>query len=510
MSNRGLFGSDSRGAAISGRRSSFAPWVASLFVTSALIAATFGGCAKGNNTSSGGSGGATGGSAGSSTGGIANGIGQPCGTEQDCPTGDKCIEIAGQKVCTQACPPDCPTGSYCTLVQGDPYCVPDVDSQCGQCLGSAQCKGITDECLTAPAGDKFCARDCTVMEDCPTDYICMERADYQALSAPMGGSGGAPSGGAGGAGGAGGLATGGGGPGLPDAGSTPPAGFPHKFCVPFQGTSCSCGEKRDGVSRSCSVKNEFGKCGGTETCDGKGGAWVGCTAKTPASETCNAADDDCNGTTDEGDPNAMCGGAPPHGAYACGAGVCSLGACDPGWTNYPTGKPSDGCACPVDASEPNDTCASPADAGSVSDAGGAVEIAGTLSSDVDVDVWMIQTIDTPEAQMNSYHVSIDLVDAGETSAFLIDVTRGEPCVDAPTGGAVGITSYDWCVDGKSADGTIGESPCDALGPIHCNDNSAKYYIRVYRKPGAPLACQGYKIAVSAKGGDACDFTNQCN
>ena len=94
--------------------------------------------------------------------------------------------------------------------------------------------------------------------------------------------------------------------------------------------------------------------------------------------------------------------------------------------------------------------------------------------------------------------------------FLVDVIRGDACVDAPLGGAVGITSYDWCVDGKSADGMIGESPCSIDGPIHCNDNSAKYFIRVYRKPGAPAACAGYKIAVSAKGGDACDFTQQCN
>ena len=467
---------------------------------------TFGGCAKGNNTSSGGSAGSsTGGSAGSGTGGIAGGIGQPCGTEQDCPEGDKCIDIAGQKVCTQACPPACPDGSYCTLIQGDPYCVPDVDQQCGQCQEAAQCKGLTDECLTAPLGDKFCARDCTVMDDCPTSFTCMELADYQALATGTGGSGGVAAGGTGGEGGS--SSTGG--LGLPDAGSKPPAGLPHRFCVPLASNSCPCNDKRDGVARACSVKNDFGTCDGNESCDGKGGAWIGCTAKTPAAETCNGADDDCNGAIDETDPNAMCGGAPPHGSYACG-GTCTLGACDPGWTQYPAGKPSDGCTCPVDASEPNDTCASPGDAGSVSDAGGAVEINGTLSSDTDVDVWMIQTVDTPEAQTNSYHVSIDVVQDAGSAPFLIDVTRGDPCNDAPSGGAVGIVSYDWCVDGKSADGMIGESPCSDQGPIHCNDNSTKYYIRVYRKPGAPLVCSPYKIAVSAKGGDACDFSNQCN
>jgi hypothetical protein len=38
--------------------------------------------------------------------------------------------------------------------------------------------------------------------------------------------------------------------------------------------------------------------GGTEQC--VRGQWTGCTAKTPAAETCNGADDDCNGETDEG------------------------------------------------------------------------------------------------------------------------------------------------------------------------------------------------------------------
>ena len=173
-------------------------------------------------------------------------------------------------------------------------------------------------------------------------------------------------------------------------------------------------------------------------------------------------------------------------------------------------KPSDGCTCPSDPSEPNDTCATPADAGSVSDAGGPVTIAGTLSGDNDVDVWTIQTVDTDEGTTNSYHVSIDVVSDVGSEAFLVDVIRGDACSDAPSGGAVGITSYDWCVDGKSADGLAGESPCAIDGPVHCNDNSTKYFIRVYRKPGAPAACAGYKIAVSAKGGDPCDFAQQCN
>ena len=489
----------------------------SLFAISAGIAGVFGGCAKGSEPPGTGGAGASG--AGTSTGGTggegAGPVGGPCQTAQDCPDGGECIQIGGKKICTLACPPACPSGSYCTLIEGDPFCVPDVDQQCGQCLGSAQCKGVTDECLTAPAGDKFCARDCTAMDDCPDGFVCMERTEYLALGqgAGAGGSGGGAGGGGsaggGGAGGNGGAGAGVGGLGLPDAGTPSLPGVPHRFCVPPDGDSCSCGPKRDGITKSCDQTNANGTCPGDESCDGKTSTWVGCTAKTPAAETCNAADDDCDGSADEADPNEMCGGAPPHAQWACNVGSCEIATCDPGWTQYPVGMPGDGCTCPMDASEPNDTCASPAAVGQVMDTGGALEISGTLSSDTDVDVWSFDAIDVDEMVTNSYHVSIDLAGSEGSEDILLDVIRGAACADAPTGQAVGITSYDWCVDGKSIEGTAGESPCAFDGPVHCNDHTSKYFVRVYRKAGAALACTPYKIAISAKGGDACDFSKSC-
>ncbi|MBK8252997.1 MAG: hypothetical protein IPK82_10045 [Polyangiaceae bacterium] len=479
-------------------RASF--WVAGgLFAITLGAVSAFGGCAQGNTlTTSGTGGGTTSSGTTGGSGGSGTWVGQPCETAEECPEGADCVVVAGSKMCTQGCPPECPEGSYCTLIEGDPVCVPDPDGQCGQCQGAAQCKGITDACLTAPDGDKFCARDCTAIDDCPSGFTCMAKADYEALSMPgTGGTGG----GAGGAGG---------GPTLPDAGTKPPSGTPFKFCVPPDGNSCPCNDRRDGVSKSCEQKNEFGKCGGTETCDGKAGSFVGCTAKTPAAEACNAEDDDCNGQTDESDPNAMCGGtAPPNGTYGCSAGMCTLGACDPGWTQYPPGAPADGCKCTLDASEPNGTCAQAASAGMITDTGAPAQIAGTLSSDDDVDVWTFDAVDVDEVTTNSYHVSIDVVGGEGSENVILDVMRGDVCSDDPMGPASGIVAYDWCVDGKSADGTAGEAPCSADGPVHCNNNSAKYFIRVRRKAGTPSLCLPYKVQISAKGGDPCDFTNQC-
>src|SRR5262249_44851010 len=159
---------------------------------------------------------------------------------------------------------------------------------------------------------------------------------------------------------------------------------------------------------------------------------------------------------------------------------CTVGPCDPGYAAYPPGPVTDGCACSVDAGEPNSDCLTATNAGSVSDGGTPIQITGTLSADDDVDFWTFNTVDTPENNTNSYHVSIDITAPMPNDEFLIDVMRGA-CQDAPTGPGAGITSYDWCVDGTAPSGTEGEGSCSAQGAVHCNDNSSAYFVRVYRK-----------------------------
>jgi hypothetical protein len=479
-----------------------------MLVAAAGAAWVLAGCARGTSVAPG-VGGAGGGGAGSGGGG-EGWIGSPCETADSCPEGAECVLAGNEKICTRPCPPGCPAGSYCTLIGGDAYCVPDKGSQCTKCLGAVQCAGLNDSCLTAPAGDKFCARDCTVMGDCPSGFVCMSKDDYKALGEPPpmggGGAGGVGAGGAGGTAGAGGAAGGDeGGAG----GGAPAAGTPYKFCVPPDRLSCPCDDKRDGVIKSCDIVNELGHCPGDETCDGEGGEWVGCTAKVPQAETCNDVDDDCNGAVDEGDANALCGGAPPNASYLCEAGACELGPCEPGFTQYPAGAPADGCTCPVDAGEPNDTCATPTSAGSITDTGGPALITGSLSSDDDVDVWTFTAVDVDEGTTNSYHVSVKIAAGPGSDDVLLDVVRGDACSDAPTGPASAITAYDWCVDGKSADGLSGEAPCSATGPVHCNDHSSTYFVRVYRKPGAPASCLFYELEIAAQGGDPCNFDLKC-
>jgi len=58
------------------------------------------------------------------------------------------------------------------------------------------------------------------------------------------------------------------------------------------------GATDEGLSQACQVTNAFGTCDGIEVCTA--GVYGGCTAATPADETCNGLDDDCDGVTDEG------------------------------------------------------------------------------------------------------------------------------------------------------------------------------------------------------------------
>jgi hypothetical protein len=54
----------------------------------------------------------------------------------------------------------------------------------------------------------------------------------------------------------------------------------------------------ENLFQPCTISNTYGSCEGTEEC--QDGFWVNCDAATPAAETCgNNIDDDCNGATDE-------------------------------------------------------------------------------------------------------------------------------------------------------------------------------------------------------------------
>ncbi|MCB9729539.1 MAG: hypothetical protein H6744_08515 [Deltaproteobacteria bacterium] len=87
-------------------------------------------------------------------------------------------------------------------------------------------------------------------------------------------------------------------------------------CVPVSG-SCSCNSATQGAKRTCIADNMFGSCFGVETCVADSG-WSGCTATPASAETCDGADNDCNGLIDDG----VLTGVP------CTNDVDGVGSCD--------------------------------------------------------------------------------------------------------------------------------------------------------------------------------------
>jgi hypothetical protein len=102
-------------------------------------------------------------------------------------------------------------------------------------------------------------------------------------------------------------------------------------CVPGSTVACYTGP---------TGTEDVGICaGGTATCDQSGSGYGPCIGEvTPGVElTCNGADDDCDGTVD----NGVCDNV-PNGTSSCVEGECQIVACDTGYRDC-NGTYSDGC-----------------------------------------------------------------------------------------------------------------------------------------------------------------------
>ncbi len=187
----------------------------------------------------------------------------PCTTNGECLSG-WCIETPDYgQVCTVICYDECPLPDWtCVVGQTQPdlqyICVPPSLSICEACESKDDCPGATTSCLSiGNDGGRYCSFECAANDDCPPGYSC-----------------------------------------LPDGSGE------SKACLPDTG-SCICTSLLNGTDRPCVKENDTGTCFGIQTCEGADG-WSPCSAFEPSAESCDGQDNDCNGQTDEGLPIEPC------------------------------------------------------------------------------------------------------------------------------------------------------------------------------------------------------------
>ncbi len=185
--------------------------------------------------------------------------GAPCASSGDCDSG-YCIEGPGGKMCTKTCSACCPTGFACTAASAtDPQfiCIATLNALCRPCQADSECAAQSAGalCVDTGPGGRFCGGSCATSADCYSGYDCKDAKGTQ-------GEG--------------------------------------KQCVKSSG-ECACSPKMvlDGAKTSCALANEAGTCKGQRKCTPEG--LSACDAPTPATETCDGNDNNCNGKTDEQD-----------------------------------------------------------------------------------------------------------------------------------------------------------------------------------------------------------------
>ena len=287
--------------------------------------------------------------------------------------------------------------------------------------------------------------------------------------------------------------------GTPDAGPSPCDPMCTGFdicedgaCVPATGclTSDECADDLICRNRRCVPP--------TQDVDGDGSpASEDCNELRPeaypgAPELCNLLDEDCDENIDEGNPGVLC----TEEGGECMAGTCG---CPPGMVDI-DGVPDTGCECAItpDQGALGSACATPFGLGSLADSGQMMTVSGNALP-MGREVWYsVIGSDSTDTACDTYNFRARFTD-NPGDAFRLDVRRAA-CEAASCDMAdAGFTEYSFATNFRDGAG-LGECPCavapGAPGRNICSNNTATYYVRVFRRPGAPLTCAPYTLQLS--------------
>jgi hypothetical protein len=242
-----------------------------------------------------------------------------------------------------------------------------------------------------------------------------------------------------------------------------------------------------------------------------------------ANEVCNGIDEDCNGITDDGDAVKGCP-AVPDGSPGCSGGKCTVGKCKKGLFDV-NGTYDDGCECAADNNYgiSGSLCAAPTDLGNVPDGSATILKSGNVMPGEDGDWFKINAIDQPDGNggCDSFDVRAKFL-ANPGDQFALDFYRGGcagadqlcslqaevgwnvsysgPAPNAPptanSGQTFGDGEHKYTAPANQSGGECKCTGAPGLPGMNiCTDNSAVFYVRVYRKPGLPATCDLYTIAI---------------
>ena len=230
------------------------------------------------------------------------GFGDECKQDADCGSG-YCIEGGDGLQCTSVCASaDCPAGWFCgpaDIGDATEICWPGLLTLCMPCVEHEDCLNpignwLDFKCIRYGVDGDFCSNACQSNDDCLAGYACKEKLDLD--------------------------------------------GAVFKGCVRQAGLcECNAWFTEQQATTSCVLNNEFGSCDGERLCTEDGLA--ACEGQSPAAETCDGLDNDCDGTVDEGLSDGACtvenefGVCPGEnvcmdGAWACDASIPVEELCD--------------------------------------------------------------------------------------------------------------------------------------------------------------------------------------